>query len=125
MLHSAARGRRMRFDLRYGALGEVPGKRGWPEVLRADPCSYCGGPADEVDHIVPVRSRRRGAGFHASDRPENWTASCRRCNALKTDAPLLSALLAMALLRDLRAERAPLPEQIRMLSLAGWLRERR
>jgi DNA-binding transcriptional regulator YiaG len=56
------------------------------DVLRADPCAYCGGAADTVDHIEP----RSGGG------PNGWanlTAACRRCNSRKGKRPLLLALL--------------------------------
>lgn len=39
-------------------------------------CQYCGGPAENVDHVVP---RSRG-GEHAW---ENVVAACRRCNSRK------------------------------------------
>lgn len=39
-------------------------------------CQYCGGTAENVDHVIP---RSRGGG-HAW---ENVVASCRRCNARK------------------------------------------
>lgn len=39
-------------------------------------CQYCGGPAENIDHVVP---RSRG-GNHSWD---NVVASCRRCNARK------------------------------------------
>jgi len=41
-------------------------------------CQYCGGPAENIDHVVP---RSRG-GTHTWD---NVVASCRRCNAQKED----------------------------------------
>lgn len=41
-------------------------------------CQYCGGPAENLDHVIP---RSRG-GLHAW---ENVVASCRRCNARKED----------------------------------------
>lgn len=41
-------------------------------------CQYCGGGAENLDHVVP---RSRG-GVHAW---ENVVAACRRCNAKKMD----------------------------------------
>jgi 5-methylcytosine-specific restriction endonuclease McrA len=41
-------------------------------------CQYCGGPAENLDHVVP---RSRG-GLHVW---ENVVAACRRCNAKKED----------------------------------------
>jgi len=55
-----------------------------PFLLR-DPCSYCGGPAGEVDHIAPVLSGGTGDW-------DNLTAACRSCNASKHAKPLLGFL---------------------------------
>jgi 5-methylcytosine-specific restriction endonuclease McrA len=41
-------------------------------------CQYCGGQAENIDHVVP---RSRG-GTHTWD---NVVAACRRCNAAKED----------------------------------------
>ncbi|MHB8189947.1 MAG: HNH endonuclease [Ferrimicrobium sp.] len=41
-------------------------------------CQYCGGPAENIDHIVP---RSRG-GTHTWD---NVVAACRSCNSRKRD----------------------------------------
>jgi 5-methylcytosine-specific restriction endonuclease McrA len=41
-------------------------------------CQYCGGSAENLDHVVP---RSRG-GLHVW---ENVVAACRRCNAKKMD----------------------------------------
>jgi 5-methylcytosine-specific restriction endonuclease McrA len=46
------------------------------EVLYCDPCSYCGGPAGSVDHIVSVAT---GGG----NEWENFTAACKACNTSK------------------------------------------
>jgi 5-methylcytosine-specific restriction enzyme A len=46
-------------------------------VLRGkDLCDYCGGPAELVDHIVPVR-------FGGTNDPDNLVPCCRVCNARK------------------------------------------
>ena len=39
-------------------------------------CQYCGGPAENVDHVIP----RSAGGEHAW---ENVVAACRRCNQRK------------------------------------------
>jgi len=57
----------------------------WADVLANDPCSYCYGTASGVDHIDPTS--RDG-----TDTPDNWTASCHRCNGRKTSTPLLPFL---------------------------------
>jgi 5-methylcytosine-specific restriction endonuclease McrA len=56
-------------------------------VLYADPCSYCGGPADRIDHITAIA---RGG---TSDL-DNLTAACRPCNSRKHAHSLLMFLLA-------------------------------
>ncbi|HXF71674.1 MAG TPA: HNH endonuclease [Actinomycetota bacterium] len=60
-----------------------PLPEGWDrlrrEVLERDSwrCYHCGGPATEVDHIVPAQ---RGG----TDDPSNLAAICSRCHARKT-----------------------------------------
>ncbi len=54
-------------------------------ILHGDPCVYCGGPCEHIDHIVPVNS---GGMLEV----ENVTASCARCNARKSSTPLLHFL---------------------------------
>lgn len=65
----------------------------WPEpertyavILLADPCCYCGAPANSIDHIEPTV---RG-GAHSW---ENFTAACQRCNSRKGARPMLAFLL--------------------------------
>jgi 5-methylcytosine-specific restriction endonuclease McrA len=55
-------------------------------VLLADPCSYCGGPGGEIDHI-DAWSLTADASW------TNLTAACRTCNASKNATPLLRFLL--------------------------------
>lgn len=64
----------------------------YAEVLRGDPCSYCGAPADEnqtVDHIEPLH---RGG----SNEWENLTSACGSCNSSKHTHSLLEHLLVTA-----------------------------
>jgi 5-methylcytosine-specific restriction endonuclease McrA len=82
---------RYRFDTTSGALLPLDGARPhtrngstrkWRKararILRRDGerCAYCGGHADQVDHVVPVF-----AG--GSDKRENLVAACGRCNREK------------------------------------------
>lgn len=55
-------------------------------IIVGDPCAYCGGATEAVDHIVPVA--RGGSGEWA-----NLTPTCTKCNSSKRDEPLLSFLL--------------------------------
>lgn len=77
------------------------------QALRSDPCSYCGGVADTLDHI-----EARAAG--GSGRWSNATATCNLCNSGKRDRSLLGYLgwrvhraatmaLEEAILRERRA----------------------
>lgn len=63
---------------------EACSKKEWKEVLRADPCSYCGeSMSGTVDHIVP-RSHL--------DEECNWDGfggACQPCNNRKGDTPLI------------------------------------
>ena len=66
----------------------VPMRRGVPLTRRAifardaGRCVYCDAPATSIDHVIP---RSRG-GRHAWD---NVVSSCRRCNHVKADRPLI------------------------------------
>ena len=52
------------------------------DVIRRDPCSYCGRPSTAVDHIIPIS----GGGTVEWD---NLAPSCKPCNSSKKDRPLL------------------------------------
>lgn len=60
-------------------------------------CQYCGGAAEDIDHVLP---RSRG-GRHSWD---NVVAACRRCNARKQDRTPGEAGLTLA-----RAPQPPPP----------------
>jgi 5-methylcytosine-specific restriction endonuclease McrA len=69
--------------LRSGADAE---SAEYAEIVRADPCSYCGGVGGTVDHIVPLD---QGGRHHWS----NFTGACAWCNKSKHTT---SAILFMA-----------------------------
>ena len=54
----------------------------YASLIERDPCSYCGAPATQIDHIEPVT---RGG----SNEWYNLTAACKACNSGKRDKPLL------------------------------------
>jgi hypothetical protein len=68
-------------------------------VLRRDPCPYCGGTSDEVDHILPI-------SLGGANGWENRTGSCAACNRQKGSLPLLLFLL--------------LRQRRRLSSRSGW-----
>lgn len=72
-----------RIDGRKRYLGRDTETFAYAEVLRGDPCSYCGAPPPSaVDHIVPLS---RGG----PNSPDNLTASCIPCNSRKRSKPLV------------------------------------
>lgn len=56
------------------------------QIIKNDPCVYCGGEADTVDHIVPIHDG-------GTSEPENLAPACRHCNISKHTRSLLSFLL--------------------------------
>lgn len=91
----------------YAVLGRNPWRTEWRrryrQILRADPCAYCGGPGGQVDHIVPKARSNRGQeqSWH------NLTATCDECNNRKADAPLLLWLANQEAPRSAWAARRP------------------
>ena len=55
-------------------------------VLRGDPCSYCGGPMQHIDHIDPIALGGSGSW-------DNLTAACADCNHAKGARRLLDFML--------------------------------
>lgn len=51
-------------------------------ILTCDPCSYCGSPTTDIDHIEPVR-------LGGSNEWHNLTAACGFCNSSKGTKRLL------------------------------------
>lgn len=77
---------RLAAHVRRGAA-PTAGAVEYAAIILADPCSYCGEPAVEIDHIDPVASGGDG------DWP-NLAPACRRCNARKNDRRLLQFVAA-------------------------------
>ena len=59
----------------------------WKQVLRSDPCAYCGNASKEIDHIVP----RSAGGWNTW---QNTTGACTRCNLAKSSTGLLQYMAA-------------------------------
>jgi 5-methylcytosine-specific restriction endonuclease McrA len=72
-------------------------------------CQYCGGQAENIDHVVP---RSRG-GSHDW---ENVVAACRRCNTRKEDRLLEETSLV------LRRQPRPPRSRVWLLAVGGELR---
>jgi len=59
----------------------------YAQVLRRDPCSYCGVSGSQtIDHIHP-------RNFGGANHWRNYTAACAKCNRTKGSQSLLSFLL--------------------------------
>ena len=59
------------------------------ELIRMDPCAYCGAKSETVDHIVAISL----GGEHTWT---NLTGACHACNSGKRSRDVLSYLLAVA-----------------------------
>ena len=68
---------------RANALRHIYGKEvmGWWNSLVNPPCTYCGEPATQIDHIVPVSK-------NGPTELWNLTPACRPCNLRKRDKDL-------------------------------------
>ena len=53
----------------------------WIDILLKDPCSYCGGISDTIDHITALEN----GGRH---QVTNVTGCCFSCNSAKKDKSL-------------------------------------
>ncbi|UPZ27619.1 HNH endonuclease [Streptomyces sp. LRE541] len=62
------------------------------QLIGLDPCVYCGGRAEAVDHIVPVAKNGTGAW-------DNLAPACTSCNSSKCDEDLLAFLLRVSATR--------------------------
>jgi len=71
---------------RRAAIGDDRVSAAEQAALLAQPCVYCGAPATELDHIVPLRPRAgEPAGRHMR---ENLAPACHDCNVAKRNLPL-------------------------------------
>lgn len=70
-------------------------KEEWRSTLLGDPCAYCGGTAEQIDHVTP---RHRGG----RDDYANLAPACARCNQSKGTRSLLGHLGTRRLELDAR-----------------------
>jgi len=71
-----------RLYARRRALDRDEDALSFADILRRDPCSYCGEPTEHIDHIDPV-------AFGGSNAWDNLTGACASCNTRKHTKPLL------------------------------------
>lgn len=64
----------------------TPAAKAYIQIIRRDPCCYCGAPSREIDHIVAVTAGGSGEW-------DNLTPACRACNNGKQTKDLLTYLL--------------------------------
>lgn len=84
------------FSVRLGNVPSVAQQNlQWRQVLRGDPCAYCGAASRGADHI-------HASWTGGEDGWTNLTASCRRCNRSKQSRSLLSFLSGSAVGEDQR-----------------------
>jgi hypothetical protein len=76
----------------------------WRRVLFTDPCTYCGGTVDTLDHIV---ARARGGGSYWA----NYTGACKPCNQEKDNRGLVVFLLEREKERQQRKRLAKLKRE--------------
>jgi 5-methylcytosine-specific restriction endonuclease McrA len=60
--------------------------REYAQLVRRDPCSYCGAPGGQADHIEPV-------SLGGENLWENLTGACVMCNRTKKTRTLLTFML--------------------------------
>lgn len=65
------------FDKRH------PGAYKYSQILRNDPCVWCGGDAGTIEHITPRSKMRKVSHQEEGMGRDNWqnlASSCKRCN---------------------------------------------
>jgi 5-methylcytosine-specific restriction endonuclease McrA len=82
-----AHNRRERARNNPGSSGVKP--KQWLQILEQfeNRCAYCGAPAEEIDHVIPLSK----GGAHS---PSNVVPACSPCNGSKHDKLLLDWVLA-------------------------------
>lgn len=122
-------GRRVMHPWRSEAIAQVARRLRIPhvqirDVMRRDPCAYCGEPSATLDHIV---AQVNGGG----DTWENLTGACLRCNTRKSAHGLLWFLLLQPMGQSLnrqqwRKRQAAMEAAARRTHLSGdeseWVR---
>jgi 5-methylcytosine-specific restriction endonuclease McrA len=59
----------------------TPESLAWIQSLKNPRCEYCGAPATEIDHVIPI-------SLGGTGERQNLVPACRACNAAKNDLPL-------------------------------------
>lgn len=90
---AVARQQRRRRERLLGADQSDAPSAEYERVLYADPCAYCGGPSEVLDHVTPLAAGGDG-------NVGNLAGSCSTCNARKSAMPALIFLLRGAKMVD-------------------------
>lgn len=78
---------RRRRELQHHAMRSAPYAEEYVALIAKDPCSYCGGEREHIDHIIPLS--KGGTGDW-----DNLAPACARCNLSKGTKSPLEFLLA-------------------------------
>jgi len=84
---------------RNAPVGDREAADAYADIIRRDPCCYCGGKATAIDHISPIAKGGEGDWL-------NLAPSCKRCNSRKKDKLLLAFLGTVASDSDRRTQEA-------------------
>jgi 5-methylcytosine-specific restriction endonuclease McrA len=82
----SANNKRQRAQRASAPIGNVQLTEDYYQILRSDPCSYCGTLCEHIDHIIPLSN----GGEHGW---LNLTAACAPCNQSKHARSLLNFLM--------------------------------
>lgn len=81
----------------------------WESIVLRDPCCYCGGRSNSIEHIHP---KDLGGERHAW---YNKAGACRDCNSRKSNTPLLVWLAEKDLPKDQRTHLKPKPPALALI----------
>lgn len=81
----------------------------WRLILFGDPCVYCGGEVETLDHVQPLA---HNGGNHWA----NLTGACRSCNQRKGATPLLLFLMGTTY-RQMRRRLKPIKPTVHLSAI--------
>lgn len=88
-LNFYAQERKSRLAANNASMTELDwaGSDAYREIIKSDPCVYCGGASVAVDHVTPVAQG-------GSDRWANLAPVCKSCNSRKRSRSVLTVMLS-------------------------------